>query len=277
LERPADVFRVLTLNSWFHPPFDGRATEISAWIDLLDPDVVCLQEVRVSAPARAELIEYVARNCRERWYSSIGHRSEWSNLAASNTILSRRPIEEATTHSLPESVGRSRNVLHAVTSRVDVFCTHLTSSPAGALVREAEVLAIDEIIESSAYRDSPLPPILAGDFNATPGSSAIRYLRGEQSLERRATFFQDAWGVRGEGDGHTWSHRNPHVPPTYLFDARVDYVFVGMPKAPLSWSGGSDPNVTPVGQVVDARVVCDRSLTGTFASDHFGVVADIRC
>ena len=46
-------------------------------------------------------------------------------------------------------------------------------------------------------------------------------------------------------------------------DRRIDYVFVGWRR-----EGGA-------GRVESARVVCDRSLTGTFATDHFGVLADI--
>ncbi len=30
-----------------------------------------------------------------------------------------------------------------------------------------------------------------------------------------------------------------------------------------------------MGRVTSAQVVCDLSLTGTFASDHFGVLAEI--
>ena len=32
-----------------------------------------------------------------------------------------------------------------------------------------------------------------------------------------------------------------------------------------------------LGQVIDARIACDYALTGIYASDHYGVVADIWC
>ena len=47
-------------------------------------------------------------------------------------------------------------------------------------------------------------------------------------------------------------------------------------KAPLSWSGRGNPNVVPSGQVVGANIACNTALTGTYASDHYAVVADIR-
>ena len=37
--------RVLTLNTWFRPPLDARIREMVAWIDEVDPHLVCLQEV----------------------------------------------------------------------------------------------------------------------------------------------------------------------------------------------------------------------------------------
>ncbi|MEY2567203.1 MAG: hypothetical protein QOE35_1732, partial [Actinomycetota bacterium] len=63
--------------------------------------------------------------------------------------------------------------------------------------------------------------------------------------------------------GFTWDNRNPFAAAEHEPDRRIDYVLVG-------WRRDSG-----AGRVESARVVCDRALTGTFASDHFGLVADI--
>lgn len=90
----------------------------------------------------------------------------------------------------------------------------------------------------------------------------------------RGTFYQDAWAASSNGLGLTWDRRNPHTTAGYLFDGRIDYVFVGVPKAAPGQSVDGAPKFRS-GQVIDARIACDYALTGTYASDHYGVVADI--
>ena len=144
-------------------------------------------------------------------------------------MLSRWPIEEQAVRELPCVDPYSKLVLHARTCLIDVFSVHLTSAPEGAGVRERQAVQLDEFVQSRSDPGSPLPPIIAGDFNATPSSSPIRFLRGEQSFHGRSTFYQDAWGVTGDaGPGHTWSRLNPHTPPAYLYDARC----AGLPHPP---------------------------------------------
>jgi endonuclease/exonuclease/phosphatase family metal-dependent hydrolase len=77
-------------------------------------------------------------------------------------------------------------------------------------------------------------------------------------------YFQDAWRVaQGAGPGWTWDNRNSFAAAEHEPDRRIDYIFVGHVR----------PEGT--GRVETSRVVCDRSITGTFASDHFGLAADI--
>ena len=208
--------------------------------------------------------------------AAFAGRPDEDDLLSGNAVMSRWPIETCDSEQLACADVRPKILIHVRTAGLDVFCVHLASDPAGAAVREQQALFIDEWIRSRS-QTSLLPPILAGDFNAPPGAGSIRFLRGESSLDGRGTFYQDAWAVAGEGTGVTWDHRNPHVPPAYLFDARIDYVFVGLPTVPIGWSGGGNPEVVPVGQVVGAYLACNTALTGTYASDHFSVVADIRC
>ena len=273
--RPVDVLRILTLNTWFLPPLKDRRLEMIAWINAVDPHIVCLQEVRQEAD-EATLAHRLAELCDGDWSVAYGGMPEESGILSGNAVMSRWPIAESETYPLECADRRPKLLLFVRTGGFDVFCAHLTSSPKGAVVRERQVMFIDDIISSRSDDQSLLPPILAGDFNAPPGASAMRFLRGESGLEGRSTFFQDAWAVSGDGPGITWDHRNPHTPPAYLFDHRCDYVFVGVPKVPLGWSGGGNPNVVPSGQVVNSFIACDSALTGTHASDHYAVVADIR-
>jgi endonuclease/exonuclease/phosphatase family metal-dependent hydrolase len=142
--------------------------------------------------------------------------------------------------------------------------------PGREIEREAEAVALDDGLASLAEGD-PYPPILAGDFDATPDAASIRFLTGLQSLHGRSTFWTDAWAVAGDGSpGYTWTSSNPYVAPfsTAMFGQpehhrRIDYVFVG---SPARWSSRV--------LVRDCRVV----LTGTGSvapSDHYGVMADL--
>jgi hypothetical protein len=57
-----------------------------------------------------------------------------------------------------------------------------------------------------------LPVILAGDFDATPDSSSIRFWSGRQSLDGTSVAYQDAWEAVHPGEaGHTFTPRNPLV------------------------------------------------------------------
>ena len=47
--RPIDILRVMTLNTWFRPPLEDRMREMATWIDVVNPHIVCLQEVRKRA------------------------------------------------------------------------------------------------------------------------------------------------------------------------------------------------------------------------------------
>src|SRR5581483_10805525 len=99
--------------------------------------------------------------------------------------------------------------------------------------REDQVVAVDDHIGGSP---SELPKVLMGDFNATPDSDEIRFLRGLHTLAGRRTHFQDAWlrlhREPGPGDGPaegiTWSSENELTRPlrSLDIDRRIDYVFV---------------------------------------------------
>lgn len=275
MSRSAGLFRVMTLNAWFRPPLDARITEMAAWVEAAGPHVICLQEVEDSEAGVGTLADRLASLLPNDWYVTFAGFPRRAGALLGTAVLSRWPIEDRAVMQLACEDATPKSALHARTAGVDIFSVHLTSAPDGAEVRERQVLQLDEFVQRSCDNHSPLPPIVAGDFNATPGASAIRFLRGEQSLMGRSTFFQDAWATAGDdGQGHTWCSANPNTPRAHLFDARCDYVLVGTPRVPLGWSTGN-PDTAPTGQVIAAHLLCHYPRTGLFASDHYGVTADI--
>src|SRR5258705_122657 len=94
-------------------------------------------------------------------------------------------------------------------------------------------LAVDRLrallAELIGATPSELPKILCGDFNATPDSDEIRFLRGLHTAAGRRTFWQDAWERRhGRADGFTWARANPYTARLRWLerDRRLDYIFV---------------------------------------------------
>ena len=263
------MLRVLTLNCWnLSGPWRERREEIVLWLRQLDADVVCLQEVVDDDTGRNS-----ARWLAER--SGYGHVAFGGSPVGAgdvrfgNAVLAKRRIEHDATLVLPNDDPRpepvDRLLLHARTDDgIDVFCTHLTSLYECSALRERQVLRIDELIREHADPASPLPPILAGDFNAEPDSTEIRVLTGSTSMGGRSTYYQDAWRVAGGREpGITWSNANVFAAAEHEPDRRIDYVFAG-------WRRDDGR-----GRITACSVVCDRPLTGTWPTDHFGVLADI--
>jgi endonuclease/exonuclease/phosphatase family metal-dependent hydrolase len=265
------VLRVVTLNIWnLDGPWAERRLEIVAWIDRLNPDVVLLQEVMEHGDGRNQAA-WIAEHAAGEWSMAYGGAGEIGVGRFGNAVLSRSPIDATSVLDLPyepRDDDIQRVVVHARTGGHDVFCTHLNWRFDDGYVRERQVVALADFVRDVADPAGALPPIVGGDFNADPDAEEIRYLCGLVAIDGRSAYFQDAWRVAsagtGAGPGWTWDNRNVFAAADREPDRRIDYVFVGWrpsPKGP--------------GRVESARVVCDRALTGVFASDHFGLFVEI--
>ncbi len=127
--------------------------------------------------------------------------------------------------------------------------THL--EPLSSSVNEAQ--AVELLARGPA--DTPLPVILAADFNATPGSTTY------DDVLQGGVF--DAWTQNHPGNpGSTWG---PTTETTRDFNERIDYVFasdsIDVDSATLV---GTDPSC--------------KTSTGRYPSDHLGLLAtfDLR-
>jgi endonuclease/exonuclease/phosphatase family metal-dependent hydrolase len=127
------------------------------------------------------------------------------------------------------------------------------------------VVAARFVEELVAGRD--LHVVLAGDFDDPPDAASIRFWTGRQSLEGTSVRYEDAWEVANPGQpGHTFSPRNPLVRAGEMpleRGRRIDYVLVR--------SGVHGPTL----DVAACALAFDQPVGGVWASDHFGVVADL--
>jgi len=259
--------RVLTWNLWWRfGPWERRRPAIAATIAALAPDVVALQEVwgeQGGSDFAAELADGLG------YHHAYAARLSLDGVDFGNAVLSRWPITatESTPLPAPPDKDEQRLVLRADVDGprgpLQVFSTHLNWRFDHSAVRQDQVRTIAEAV--AAARPRSYPPIVGGDFNAVPDSDEMRMLTGRAAVPVEGLVFSDAWEASGDGGpGCTWSNANPYAVLDLEPDRRIDYVFVGWPKA-----GGR-------GHVTSCEVVGTQPVDGVVPSDHYGVLAELR-
>lgn len=280
------VLRIAQLNagSLLEPKWDLRRYEILAWLDRLDADVVCLQEIWEDAQHENTATWLVRHAPADRWYHVFGGHQlpaeVWPDpsLRFGSAVLSRWPIDAHDVELLPADGPFPWELLHARTAGLDVFSVHLAAAPTQAPGRVRQVVAVDEAVRRLSHPDAvaapvfggppraAMPPVVCGDFNAEPDSDEIRFLCSLHTIDGRATFYQDAWRMAGEGPGYTQDWRtNPIADAMNINRKRIDYVFVGDPFLRASAAG----------RVLRAEPAFHEPITGILASDHRGLVVDV--
>jgi endonuclease/exonuclease/phosphatase family metal-dependent hydrolase len=141
--------------------------------------------------------------------------------------------------------------------------------------RELQAVAAARLLEELAGQRRR-HVVVAGDFDATPDAASVRFWCGRQSLGGTSVSYQDAWERCHPGDpGHTFTPRNPLVGSRRNLLAvdgerplepgrRIDYLLVRC--------GHHGPTV----DVLACERIFDEPVDGVWASDHFGVMADLE-
>lgn len=260
------MLRVVTLNIWnLSGDWRARRGAIVALLRRCEPDVVCLQEVVASD--RGNQAEWLAAELGG-WSVAYAGSPPAAGGLFGNAVLSRRPIEATARAELPyvpDEHEVPRLALHARTGGVDVFSTHLAWQLHDSALRERQVRALIDFVAERCDPAAPVGPVVAGDLNAEPDSTVVRYLCGLASLDGHSTYLQDAWRLAGGGGpGNTWSNANPHAAKDGEADKRIDYVLSGFHGPALG------------GRPVECRVVGDAPVDGVWPSDHCGVLAVLQ-
>ena len=282
----AKNLRIVTLNFWgTEAPLDRRLALAVRQLRALDPDVVCMQEVKPHAGQGMTTAHVIARELGMNAHYAVatmwqaGEHGQSTAGEEGLALVTKMPLVEQRVLPLPDPHPSDSRIL--LSGRVPtpggpiwIHTTHLHYRLDDGLAREHQVDAIDAAIRACGRGNHDAPQILCGDFNATPDSDEIRFLRGLTTLANRRTHFQDAW-LRlhrepdpgdGPAEGITWSAENELTRPlrSLDIDRRIDYVFVTSRK--------KDGRAT----VHDCRVTLTEREDGICASDHFAVVAEIQ-
>ena len=261
--------RILTVNIWARSgPYDVREPLLRREVGVLAPDLVALQEVEPGPGDSNQAAELFAPLGYEVAYE---RRDGEARADPGIAVASRLPLSDRRLIELPHGGAGLAVRVDTGRSRFWFCCAvPMPGWPHQEGGREDEVVELDRILTELADRDD-IPPVLAGDFDATPDAASIRFLTGLQSLQGRSTAWYDAWAVGGDGGpGHTWTSANPYVAPFAaavfaqpVHARRIDYVLVG---SPFRWR---------------PRIVirsCQVVLIGddqAAPSDHYGVLADL--
>jgi endonuclease/exonuclease/phosphatase family metal-dependent hydrolase len=271
--------RVLTFNVQ-HDAGDPRRTGlVNRELRRLDPDLVALQEVcypddrwdqlaeltagtGLHTTHQAALLDYLPPDADR--YGGTAVATRWPHRVVE--VLGERPADGSDDHEWTLAVSVQLPGLGEQLLIVPTTPWRLDAEAA----RERQAVQVGEL---DARHRAAMPTIVAGDLNAGPDASSIRYLSGLQTLEGRSVHYHDAWAVAGDGPGHTWSVDNPVAAAEIDrlvgqpgLRRRIDYVLVG--------SAHAHPRARA--RVLAARLVGDRPVDGVWLSDHAGVLVDLE-
>jgi endonuclease/exonuclease/phosphatase family metal-dependent hydrolase len=256
--------RVLTLNLWGRRgEWEQRRGAIKAGIDALEPDLVAFQEAIV-------LDDYDQARDLLGGAFHIAHQTGREADGQGISVGTRWPPTRI--HEVDLNVtGRTADfACGAVVVEVEtpegptVFANHLPSWQLD-FERERELQAL-ELARFLDRFDPQLHVIVTGDFDADPAAASVRFWTGRQSLDGTSVCYRDAWESRhGAAAGPTFTPDNPLVVDWDWPFRRIDYMLVRSGE-----HGG------PTLRVDACERIFDTPVGGVWASDHFGVVADLE-
>lgn len=261
--------RVVTQNVWAR--YGAWAERRAALIDGLrsvEPDLVAFVEP-VKHDGYDEAVDLLGPGYH------VVNQSARSPDGVGASIASRWPlgdVHEVDLRVTPRTADSLGTTLVAEVLAPDPIgpLLFLAANPSWEMGRERErelqaVAAARFVEERVAERATHV--VLAGDCDATPEAASIRFLSGRQSLEGMSVCYRDAWeSIHGTEPGHTFTPRNPLVAAgetAWDVHRRIDYIFVRCDDR------------GPTLHIEACARLFDEPVDGVWASDHFGVVADL--
>lgn len=270
--------RVVTINVQTDEGDPRRAALLNRELRELEPDLLALQEV-LHEPGREQLGGLLDGTGLEGTHQAqvMGYTPPFADRYGGSALATRWPhrivevldLRLADAPDVPWCTLAARVELPGEGDLLFIAATTSWRLDAEA-ARERQAVAISDL---DARHRTQLPTIIAGDLNATPDASSIRYLTGRQAISGRSVHYHDAWEVAGDGPGHTWTVDNPNAraeieqivrQPEHR--RRIDYVLTG------SWHAHPESRC----EIRAARVAFDEPTDGIWPSDHYGLVVDLE-
>ena len=242
-----------------------RRRRLAAGVAWLRPDLLTFQEaVRTDAADEVRAVVgdgYWVAHQGSRGDDGVGvtTASRWpvGQVLEVDLHVTERTEEFACTTLVteilaPEPLGRIWLANHLPSWEPDL--EHERCLQALAAARELDRLADER----------PGHVVVAGDLDADPESTSMRFWTGRQPLDGWSVCYRDAWESARPGEpGDTFSPANPYSSDWDWPFRRIDYVLVRCAR-----HGGPTLKVRQCRRVFDG--------TDEAVSDHYGVLADLE-
>jgi len=255
--------RVLTLNLWgTRGDWNGRRGVLRRGLEMLEPDLVAFQEA-VLTDAYDQARDLLGSTFH------IAHQRERERDGQGISIGSRWPPTRIHEVDLNVSERTADFACGALVAELEtpsgptVFANHLPSWQLDfERERELQAVAAARFLERFGRE---WHVVVAGDFDADPAAASVRFWTGRQSLEGTSTCYRDAWESHHATEtGPTFTRENPLVADWDWPFRRIDHILVRCGE-----HGG------PTLRIDACERIFEEPIDGVWASDHFGVVADL--
>ena len=267
-------YNIWNINRYDQGGYFSRLAKLVSQIRAADPDVVTLQEVRHDAKrdSQPQSISSYLPEYSFVYQPAMSYPEEvFTRVEEGTAILSRWPILSHDYVLLPRDLSNTDDVHQRALLRVTV------ATPQGAVIHTLTThLALSEVARDASvvrmwhYMSAlaPGPLVLTGDLNAEPQERAMRFLRGNATIDGvHVDGMYDAWLAQHteprpakeyknenvtRDEGLTFSTLNPQL------GKRIDYALLS-----------EDSDGWP--RLCDIKTYPDHQKEAP-ASDHIGLV-----
>lgn len=269
-----DSVRVLTLNLFGRrAAWDDRRAVLADGLRALQPDLIAFVEaIKTDEYDQVDDLlgpdYHVAHQIgREPGGPGDVEPGQGASLASRWPLID---VREADLHVTPRTAGFACTTVVAEVQAPGplgslLFANHVPNWQLNfERERELQAVAAARLIEE-IVGERRRHVVLAGDLTADPDAASVRFWTGRPSLESMSVCYRDAWESTHPGDpGHTFTPRNPLMGDRDWPFRRLDYVLVRC--------GEHDG---PTLDIAACALAFAEPGGGVWASDHFGVVADL--
>jgi endonuclease/exonuclease/phosphatase family metal-dependent hydrolase len=228
-----------------------KTSEYDQALELLGPDYHLAHQAEREAPAPPDVEAGQGLTIASRWPINEWHELDLQVTPRTADFACGALVAQI---DVPGPIGRILFVLHVPSWKLDL-----------EYERELQAVVVARRIEELRGPDE-LPVVLTGDLDADPAAASMRFWTGRQSLQRMSICYRDAWESANPTDpGHTFTPANPLMQGRDWPFRRIDYILVrcGVHEGPMLSIRSCDRTF-------------DHAVNGTWASDHYGVVADLH-
>ena len=263
--------RVATLNLWGRSGnWPARRNLLIDGFRRLRPDVVAFQEVLTTGDG--DPVTDLLGPAYQIVHQSVGLIGDGNGIA----IASRWPVGEVHEPDLHLTARTGDFPCGTIIAEILApepfgpfwFVNHLPNWQLSfEYEREVQTAAVARVIEGLLTRQDR-HVVVAGDLDAEPDAASIRFWTGKQSLDGMSVCYRDAWASVHPDEpahlGHTFTPENGNMVDWDWPFKRIDYLLVR-----CGLHGG------PTLRIASCQRIFDQPVNGAWASDHFGVMADL--